>query len=267
MSERVITTIENQVATLTLNRAGKRNAVDMDMFAALIDAAESLSRNSNVRAVVLRGDGGHFCAGIDISIFAGGGSVTELTERMQPRAGSAANFYQSVATLWQDLPVPVIAVLEGTTFGAGFQIAMGADIRIAGPDLQIAIMEIKWGIIPDMGVTVTVPGVVPQDKARLLAYTGRVLNAGEAHRFGLVTELADDPGVAAHALATEISEKSPDAIRAIKRLTGEAWEQDRAALLRREAELQMAVMAGDNMAEAAQAVGEGRAPRFKDPAG
>jgi len=266
MSERVITTIENHVATVTLNRAKKRNAVDMDMFTALIDAAESLARNNSVRAVVLHGDGNHFCAGIDISVFTGGGSVAELTERMQPRDGSAANFYQSVATLWQDLPVPVIAALEGTTFGAGFQIAMGADVRIAGQDLQISIMEIKWGIIPDMGITVTVPGVVPQDKARLLAYTGRVLNAVEAHKFGLVTDLADNPVAAAKALATDISEKSPDAIRAIKRLTGEAWQQDPAGLLRREAELQMAVMAGENMAEAAQAVAEGRSPRFSDPA-
>ncbi|MGI9206153.1 MAG: crotonase/enoyl-CoA hydratase family protein [Woeseiaceae bacterium] len=265
MSERVIITIENQVATVTLNRAEKRNAVDMDMFAALIDTAESLARNNSVRAVVLHGDGGHFCAGIDISVFEGGGSVAELTARMEPRAGSVANFYQSVATLWQELPVPVIAALEGTTFGAGFQIAMGADVRYAGQDLQISIMEIKWGIIPDMGITVTVPGVVPQDKARLLAYTGRVLTAVEAQEFGLVTELADNPVVAAHALATEISQKSPDAIRAIKRLTNEAWGQDSAALLRREAELQMAVMAGENMAEAVQAVSEARAPRFKDP--
>jgi len=265
MSERVITRIENHVATVTLNRADKRNAVDMDMFAALIDAAESLADNNSVRAVVLHGDGGHFCAGIDISVFGGGGSVAELTTRMQPRAGSAANFYQSVATLWQELPVPVIAALEGTTFGAGFQIAMGADIRFAGQDLQISIMEIKWGIIPDMGISVTVPGVVPQDKARLLAYTGRVLTADEARDFGLVTELATEPVAAAHALATEIAGKSPDAIRAIKSLTNEAWRHDSAALLRREAELQMAVMAGENMTEAAQAVGEKRAPKFKDP--
>lgn len=265
MSERVITRIENHVATVTLNRAGKRNAVDMDMFAALIDAAESLARNNHVRAVVLHGDGGHFCAGIDISVFEGGGSVAELTKRMQPMAGSTANFYQSVATLWKELPVPVIAALEGTTFGAGFQIAMGADIRFAAQDLQISIMEIKWGIIPDMGITITVPGVVPQDKARLLAYTGRILSADEAQNFGLVTELKEDPVAAAHALAAEIAGKSPDAIRAIKRLISEAWQHEPAASLRREAELQMAVMAGENMAEAAQAVGEGRAPEFKDP--
>jgi len=265
MSERVITKIENHVATVTLNRAEKRNAIDLEMFAAIIDAAESLARDNRVRAVVLHGDGGHFCAGIDISVFDGNGSVAELTGRMQPRAGSAANFYQSVATLWKELPVPVIAALQGATFGGGFQIAMGADVRYAAPDLQISIMEIKWGIIPDMGISITVPGVIPQDKARLLAYTGRVLSATEALEFGVVTELSEDPLAAAHALANEIAGKSPDAIRAIKRLINETWQHDPAASLRREAELQMAVMAGENMAEAARAVGEGRAPEFKDP--
>ena len=264
MTDRIITTIENHVATVTLNRADKRNAVDTAMFEAIIKTAETLAAIPEVRVVVLHGDGGHFCAGIDISVFQGDGIGGNLGDSLKPREGSTANFFQSAALVWRELPVPVLAALNGTAFGAGLQIAMGADMRYAAPDVKMSVMEIKWGLIPDMGITSTLPGVVPQDKARELAYTGHILSATEALAAGLVTEVVDDPLSRAQEIAAEIAAKSPDAIRAIKKLFNESWKDDSASGLRREAELQAAIMAGENQAEAASANMEKRAPKFRD---
>jgi enoyl-CoA hydratase/carnithine racemase len=264
MSDRVVIDIDNHVATVTLNRADKKNAVDLEMFDAIAAAADSLGTNSNVRAVVLCGEGSDFCAGIDISVFSGGGIGASTGELMQPRTESGANFFQSAAMCWRDLPVPVIAALQGSVFGAGFQIAMGSDIRFAAADVRMSIMEIKWGLIPDMAITATLPGIVSTDKIRELAYTGRLVAADEAGELGLVTRVVDDPLVTATALAHEIAGKSPDAIRAIKRLISESWRDDVARTLRLEAELQIAVMAGDNQKEAATANLENRPPVFRD---
>lgn len=266
MSARVVVKIEDHVADVMLNRAAKRNAVDIEMFSALIETGEALAQDSSVRAVVLHGDGEHFCAGIDVSVFQTDALAEDLAERMRPQTGYGANFFQSSATVWKDMPVPVIAALHGVTFGAGFQIAMGADIRIAARDLQMSIMEIKWGIIPDMGISMTMPGVIPQDRAKLLAYTGRMMAADEALEMGVVTTLSDDPLDAATSLACEIASKSPDAIRAIKTLINSSWTGDTAPGLHLEAALQKAVMSGENQAEAARANLENRAPCFRDPA-
>jgi enoyl-CoA hydratase/carnithine racemase len=265
MSERIITSIENHVATVTLNRADKRNAVDKAMFRAIIETANSLAKNPTVRAVVLTGNGDHFCAGIDISVFQGEGIGEKSGASLEPLQGSTGNFFQSATLVWRELPVPVLAALRGTVFGAGLQIAMGADMRYAGPDVCMSVMEIKWGLVPDMGITSTLPGVVPQDKARELAYTGRILSATEAFASGLVTEVTQDPLRRAHEIAGEIAAKSPDAIRAIKKLFNESWRGDPASGLRREAEFQAAVMAGANQVEAAAANIEKREPRFTDP--
>jgi len=265
MSERVTIGINEYVATVTLNRADKRNAVDFEMFESLAGAAESLGSDSSVRAVVLHGAGDHFCAGIDISVFAGDGIGASTADLMQPRSESGANFFQSAALCWRELPVPVIAALQGSVFGAGLQIAMGADLRYASPDARLSIMEIKWGLIPDMGISATLPGIVPQDKVRELSYTGRVVEAEEAQALNLVTEVCADPLAKATAIANEIAGRSPDAIRAIKELINTAWRDDPAETLRTEARLQMAVMSGDNQKEAVRANIDKRAPAFRDP--
>jgi enoyl-CoA hydratase/carnithine racemase len=267
MSERVLVDIDNHVATVILNRAGKRNAVDFDMFEALSAAADELAANTAVRAVVLCGDGPDFCAGIDISVFSGEGIGENTAELMQPRTSSGANFFQQVAVCWRDLPVPVIAALQGSVFGAGFQICMGADMRYAASDMRMSIMEIRWGLIPDMGISATLPGVVAEDRVRELAYTGRVVKAKEARQLGLVTAVVDDPLASATAVAHVIAGKSPDAIRAIKRLVNESWTGDSRDSLKLEAELQAAVMAGPNQREAAAANLEKRSPTFRDPDG
>jgi len=265
MSERIITSIVDHVATVTLNRADKRNAIDMAMFKALIETAESLAGEHTVRAIVLHGDGPDFCAGIDVSVFQGAGIGVSVRELLARRDGAAANFVQHAVLAWRELPVPVIAAIRGSTIGGGLQIAMGADMRYAAADTHMSIMEIRWGLIPDMGITTTLRHVVAQDKVRELAYTGRLVSAEEALNLGLVTEVVDDPLAKAMATAAVIAQQSPDAIRAIKRLINESWDDDPGNSLLREAELQLAVLAGDNQREAALASMENRPPNFRDP--
>jgi enoyl-CoA hydratase/carnithine racemase len=264
MNERVVIDVDNHVATVTLNRPDKRNAVDFAMFDAIRAAAGELAADPSVRAVVLTGEGSDFCAGVDISVFSGAGIGATTGERMQPMVASGANYYQDAALCWRDLPVPVVAALNGSVFGAGLQIAMGADMRYASADTRLSVMEIRWGIIPDMGLTATMPGLLAEDRVRELAYTGRIVDADEAARIGLVTGVVDDPLASATAIAHEIAGRSPDAIRAIKTLVNAAWRDDPAPLLRLEAELQLAVMAGDNQKEAAAANAEKRPPVFRD---
>jgi enoyl-CoA hydratase/carnithine racemase len=265
MTERVRIDIDNAVAYVMLNRPDKHNAVDMAMFEALAEAGRTLRKDASVRAVVLHGSGSNFCAGIDVSVFAGPGIGAIGQTRMDAGEDTPANLFQSAAWVWQELPVPVIAALQGVVFGAGLQIALGADLRYATPDARLSIMEIKWGIIPDMAITATALHLLPIDKLKELAFTGRILNGREAADAGLVTAVSDDPLAAATALAREIASRSPDAIRAIKRLINETWRHAAAASLRREAELQLAVMGGRNQQEAVAANLAKRAPNFADP--
>lgn len=261
MTDRILVSIEDGIATATLNRADKRNAVDKAMFEAFIDVGKTLADDRSIRAIVLHGDGEIFCAGIDISAFQSG-SLGE--QGMAPLDGSIANFYQSAAYVWRDMPVPVVAALHGVVFGAGMQIALGADLRYATADAQLSIMETKWGIIPDMSITTTLPGLVPYDKALELACTGRVISGEDAASLGLVTAVVDDPLAAAQETARRLAGRSPDAVRAIKALFRQAWGDRDAALLRREAELQMNVMASPNMREAVTANMQRREPDFGD---
>ena len=216
MSDRVNIAIDGHVAVITLNRPDKHNAVDLAMFAALADAGEQLASNRTVRAIVLRGAGPSFCAGIDISIFRPGAGVD--AEKLAPGAASPANFFQRAAYIWREVPVPVLAALHGSVFGAGLQIALGADLRYATPQCRLSVMEIKWGIIPDMAISTTLPHLMPTDKIKELAWTGRVVNGDEALALGILTGLHADPYAAALETANLIAKKAPSAVHAIKRL-------------------------------------------------
>jgi len=265
MNQRVSINVADHIATVKLDRADKKNAVDRAMFEALIEAGEALAVDTSVRAVIVHGAGNNFCAGIDISSFQGEGGITSDDRPMQPRATSPANFFQSAAYVWRELPVPVIAVVEGYTFGAGLQIALAADIRYAAPDAQLSIMEIKWGIIPDMAISTTLKDVMPVDRIKELAYTGRILDGQAAATLGLVTRVEANPLQAARALAAEIAARSPDAIRAIKRLINDSWQEPPASSLRHEAELQMTLLGSPNQLEAVMANMHKRNPEFRDP--
>jgi enoyl-CoA hydratase/carnithine racemase len=210
----------------------------------------------------MHGAGDNFCAGIDLSIFQGGGLDSLDKNAFRPRDGSPANFFQSAAYVWRALPVPVIAAIEGVAFGAGLQIALGADIRYATPNAKLSIMEIKWGIIPDMAITATLRDIMPADRVKQLAYSGRIIAGSEAEILGLITSIHDDPLDAARGLAAEIAGRSPDAIRAIKTLVNDSWQDSVEAALEREAKLQISLLGKSNQTEAVRANLEQRSPIF-----
>jgi enoyl-CoA hydratase/carnithine racemase len=267
MSDRVSVTINDQVADVRLNRPDKLNALDTAMFEALVEAGTALAKDGGVRCVVLSGNGRGFCAGLDFASFmamAGGGDGPARSLLDRP-AGTPANFAQHAAHVWTSLPVPVIAAVHGVAFGGGLQIALGADIRVVAPDAQLSVMEIKWGLIPDMTGTQTLRHLVRLDIAKELTFSGRIVSGTEAVSLGLATRGSDRPLETAMTLAREIAAKSPDAIRAGKRLLNAAVGLPLNEGLKLEEETQLALIGKPNQLEAVQANMEKRAPRFADP--
>src|SRR4051795_2177406 len=211
MSERVRIEVADHVAVVTLSRPDKHNALDYAMFEGILAAAEEVAATPGVRAVVLHGEGPSFCSGLDIASFLNGPVSLEV---LGERNGGRANFAQKTCIDWIDLPMPVICAIHGNCFGGGLQIALGADIRFAAPDARMAVMEAKWGLVPDMGITSTLPRLVGIDVAKELTYTARIISGAEAGELRLVTHVADDPLAAARELAAQIADRSPDAVRA-----------------------------------------------------
>jgi enoyl-CoA hydratase/carnithine racemase len=262
--ERVRVAVDDHVATVTLTRPEKHNALDGAMFQGLVAAAEQVAETPGVRAVVLHGDGPSFCSGLDVAALMSGGpvSIDDLLERGDRRS----NLAQRVATDWIDLPVPVIAALHGNVFGGGLQIALGADIRFAAPDARLSVMESKWGLVPDMGITATLPRLVRLDVAKELTYTARVLSGEEAAALGVVSHVAPDPLAAAQELAAEIAGRSPDAIRAAKQLYDRSWQGPVDEALVLESELQRGLLGSPNQIAAVQAGMTKQPGEFTDPA-
>lgn len=269
MEERVSISISEGVADVRLVRADKMNALDQAMFEALVAATERLSKEKGVRAVVLSGEGRAFCAGLDMGRFAAmkekggngipGGENRDLTKRTHGQA----NFAQQAVWGWRQLPVPVIAAVHGVAFGGGFQLALAGDMRFIAPDARMSIMEIKWGLVPDMAGTPILASLVRDDILRDLTYTGRIFSAQEAMTYGLATRICDDPRAAALDVAREIAGKSPDAIRAAKRLLNNLSADPGPALLAESVE-QQKLIGSANQTEAVRSNLEKRAPRFAD---
>jgi enoyl-CoA hydratase/carnithine racemase len=258
--ERVSVTVEAGIASVRLNRPGKLNAIDHAMFTALSEASAAVAARADARVVVLSGSGRGFCAGLDIASLAGGG----MPESIERRTHGIANLWQHAVWGWRELPVPVIAAVHGVAFGGGLQIALAADIRIVAPDARLAVMEARWGLVPDMAGIALLRGVVRDDVARELTYTARQVSGTEAAALGLATRTADEPYAAAMALAAQIAAASPRAVRGAKRLFGLAQDAAAAQVLLAESREQEALLAGPDLAEAIAAQAEGRAPRFAD---
>ncbi len=253
---------ETGVAQVRLTRPDKMNALDPEMFAAIIAAGDTLAGLKGLRAVVLSGEGRAFCAGLDTSSFSRTPEPGEpaLTER----AYGNSNKWQQVAMTWRKLAVPVIAAVHGVCFGGGLQIASGADIRIVHPETRMAIMDLKWGLVPDMGGYALWRGLVRDDVLRELIYTNREFSGAEALSLGLATYNDANPLARATAIAREIAGRNPHAIRAAKRLAASMIERDTDAILLEESIEQHAIMRTPNQIEAVMAGMQKRAPKFED---
>ena len=263
--ERVRVAVDAQgVAEVAMVRADKMNALDPEMFRALIAAIAQLRADPEVRAVVLHGEGRAFCAGLDKESLQGiAGDGAAAIGDIVPRTHGLANFWQQVAWGWRELPVPVIAAVHGVAFGGGLQIALGADVRCVHPEAKLSVMEIRWGLVPDMAGCVLLTELCRADVARELTFTGRIVSGTEAQALGLATRVDSDPLEGARQMARQIAASNPDAVRAAKRLFNTATPVDAARVLLAEAFEQQRLIGSANQREAVMAALENRAPVFR----
>jgi enoyl-CoA hydratase/carnithine racemase len=266
MDERITVAINAGVADVRLNRPDKMNALDDPMFEALISTGERLKTEPSVRAVVLSGEGRAFCAGLDTSNFGRMASGERRGDRLLgvERTQRGANRAQNAVLVWRDLPVPVIAAVHGVALGGGFQVALGPDLRFVAPDARMSVLEIKWGLVPDMGGVALLRGLVRDDVARELTYSGRMVSGEEALTLGLATRVCADPRAEALAFAAEIAGRSPSAIRGAKRLMNLAQTASEAEILLAESREQADLIGSPNQVEAVMASLEKRPAKFAD---
>lgn len=279
MSDRIRVEIEDGVADVTLTRSDKMNALDPAMFKALVDTGDRLKSEKGLRAVVLSGEGRAFCAGLDMGNFAAMGEAKpkDTSSSSGAKAGDPSgekglakrtrgivNDAQSAAWVWREVPVPVIAAVHGVAFGGGFQVMLGADMRYAAPATKLCVMEIKWGLVPDMAGTPLMRQLMRDDDIRELSYTGRIFLSEEGRDLGVVTRICDDPKAAAMATAREIATKNPDAIRALKRMYNNLPDATSAESLLAESVEQVSLIGSSNQIEAVMAQMQNRAANFKD---
>ena len=274
MSDRVTISISGGIADVRMNRPDKRNALDGAMFEGLAEMGERLKTEPGVRCVVLSGEGSSFCAGLDFSTFqtmaggddndGAGGAAAGNPGAMKD--GRITHLGQQVCWVWQEIPVPVIAAVHGHALGGGFQIALGADIRIVHPDTQLSVREVHWGLVPDMTGTLMLSSLVRADVAKELVLTARVFDGREALQLGVATKLSDAPLQAAMSMAAEIAGRSPDAVRGAKALLNELFNSGAAEQFAAERRVIRSLIGRPNQIEAVMANFEKRAPAFTDPA-
>lgn len=198
--------VEGGVATVTMDRPQVRNVINLDMVREMTAALDDLGRDDRVRVLILRGEGG--------KAFAGGADIAQLRER---RALDA--FAQVNARLFQqieDFPHPTIAAIEGYALGGGCEIALACDLRVAGETAKLGFPEVGLGIFPAAGGTHRLPKLVGLGKAKELVFTGRILDATQAHGIGLVEHVVPDALVKAQELAAEIARNGTLAVRVAK---------------------------------------------------
>ncbi len=262
MSEIVTIDIQDHIADVRLNRPEKMNSLNPGMFEAIVDAGQQLEADKSIRAIVLSGEGRCFCAGLDLEIFSDQAFLEDPFGK--GKGGFWPNFYQQPAFIWKKMPVPVIAALHGVVYGGGLQIALGADIRIADPTVKMSVMEIRWGLIPDMSASQTLRDLVRLDIAKELTFTGRVVGGQEAQEIGLITSLSETPRESALEMASMITTQNPDAISSGKYLLENAWHGDSVDGLHLEERLQAKLIKSKNQIEAVMAGMQKRKPEFGD---
>ena len=268
MSDRVTCTISDGIADVRLNRPDKLNALDVATFRDLVDAGESLKADRAVRAVVLSGEGRAFCAGLDFAAFQ---AMAGEADRARPdlpdladRKGRITNLAQQACYVWTELPIPVMVAIHGHALGGGLQLALGADIRIVAPDAKLSVLEVRWGLIPDMTGTQVLPELVGRDVAKDLTFTGRMVTGEEALAIGLATRVAAQPRDSAFEMARVIAANSPHAVRGAKTLLNLAGRVSLAEGFAAEERTIRGLIGSPNQVEAIMAYFEKREPQFTD---
>ncbi|KPH90998.1 enoyl-CoA hydratase [Pseudoalteromonas undina] len=236
------------IATVTLNRVEKQNALSFAMFVELNKVIKNIKKDASIRAVVLTGEGEHFCAGLDINaVMASPFNIIKLLFKCLP---GNQNLAQKVVLGWQSLSVPVIAKINGNCLGGGLQIALGADYRIVHHDAKLAIMEARWGLCPDMGANVMLAGLVKRDQALWLASHADPISAQHAFELGLVTKTTDDTDKATKEMLETLQARSPDTLAAIKRVTQQSYKAQARKILAKETWSQIRLLSNPNTKKA-----------------
>jgi enoyl-CoA hydratase/carnithine racemase len=276
-AERVTISVAGGVADVRLNRPEKLNALDPAMFDAIVTAGERLAADKSVRAVVISGEGRGFCAGLDVATFQAVAAATPgdgpaqgegrpAASALESRLpGRVTNRFQEAVHTWTAMPAPVIAAVHGVALGGGAQIALGADLRIVAPDARISILEIRWGLVPDMTGTEMLGRLVRPDVAKELTWTGRMVSGEEAVALGLATRISDRPREDALVLARDLASRNPDAIQAAKRLLNQAPRAGEREQFLAESRAMAGLLGSPNQVEAIAAHLDGRPPAFADP--
>ena len=274
-NDRVTVTISDGIADVRLDRADKRNALDPAMFEAIAKAGNDLVTNREIHAVVLSGNGNSFCAGLDFGSFQsmadsgksdssnGDKSSSQNAGAMQP--GAITHLAQQICWVWQEVPVPVVAALQGHALGGGMQLALGADIRVAHGETQFAMREVHWGLIPDMTGTLMLSRLVRDDVAKDLVFSARIISGVEAHALGVVTRLSDTPFETAMQIAREIADRSPDAVRGAKALINRLSNAGAAEHFAEERRIIYSLIGKPNQVEAVMSNFEKRPAKFRPP--
>ena len=274
-NDRVTVTISDGIADVRLDRADKRNALDPAMFDAIAKAGNDLVTNREIHAVVLSGNGNSFCAGLDFGSFQsmadsgksdssnGNTNSSQNAGAMQP--GAITHLAQQICWVWQEVPVPVVAALQGHALGGGMQLALGADIRVAHGETQFAMREVHWGLIPDMTGTLMLSRLVRDDVAKDLVFSARIISGVEAHALGVVTRLSDTPFETAMQIAREIADRSPDAVRGAKALINRLSNAGAAEHFAEERRIIYSLIGKPNQVEAVMSNFEKRPAKFRPP--
>ena len=272
VENRVTIEVVDGVADVRMNRADKRNALDNAMFTSLAAAGEYLKTQSEIRAVVLSGDGASFCAGLDFGSFQAMAEGPKTDSGVKNESGMNAgamsegritHLAQQVCWVWQEVPVPVIAAVHGHALGGGMQIALGADIRYVHPDTQLSVREVHWGLIPDMTGTLMLSRLVRPDIAKELVFTAKVISGKEGYEIGLATHLSENPHADAMVIAREIAGRSPDAVRGAKKLLNLQANDGAAQQFAHEREVIGRLIGQANQVEAVMSHFEKRPPNYQ----
>lgn len=252
MTAPVLSDVTDGLLVITINRPDRRNAIDRATSQAIADQIDRLERDDSLRAAILTGAGDHFCAGMDLKAFLDGERV-ELEGR-------------GLAGLTEAPPQkPLIAAVEGYALAGGFEIALACDLIVASETARFGIPEVKRGLIAGSGGLIRLPERMPRQVALEFALTGRMMDADEAARWGLVSRLTAPGGAldAARALAQAIIANAPLAVAATKEIVNEAQNWPRSELWTRQNAILERIIASDDAEEGARAFAEKRAPEWR----
>jgi enoyl-CoA hydratase/carnithine racemase len=255
---RVTLEVAESVAHVVIDGPAKRNALTRRMLVELGAHASEISDRHDVRAVVISGRGGQFSSGLDV------GDLAELVSSQLDASGIAQ--VQDILTAYEELDVPVLAAIDGVCLGAGLQLALACHVRAVTPSARLAVLEPRWGLVPDLGASWRLPRIVGVGRATALVLDERGIDAEEALRIGLAdVQLDVEQGIDVRAAAHELARRwaaGPEVVRHLPRLVREGATLDRSAALAAEAHLQLRMLRGGDVEEAFRAAAEGRAPRF-----